>query len=156
MVSGYDQFPWITLCQTKRKAFCIICLFAKSKGLILFSKCSINSTFFSSGFDNWKKGAEKFASHEQSLVHKEAAMKWKTFGCPSVGECLDSVLTHDQNERRLALVKVIDAMKYLLRQGLAIRGHVVEEGNLEQLIQTWAADHHYLRKFVREKSIYHL
>ena len=56
-------------------------------------------------------------------------MKWKTFGCPSVGECLDSVLTRDQKERRLALVKVIDAMKYLLRQGLAIRGHVVEEGN---------------------------
>ena len=69
-------------------------------------------------------------------------MKWKNFGCPSVGECLDSIL--DQKERRLALLKVVDAMKYLLRQGLALRGHVVEEENLEQLIQTWAADHHYI------------
>ena len=98
--------------------------------MIVSSKCSINSTFVSSGFDNWKNGAKKILSHEQSLVHKEAAMKWKNFGCPSVGECLDSVLAHDQKERRLALVKVIDAMKYLLWQGLAFRGHVVEEGIL--------------------------
>ena len=46
-----------------------------------------------------KNGAEKFSSHVQSLAHKEAALKWKTFGCPSIGECLDSALNRDQKER---------------------------------------------------------
>ena len=101
----------------------ILLIFAKSNGLIVFSKCSTNSTSFSSGFDNRKKGAENCSSDEQSLAHKEAVLKWKAFGCPSVGKCLDSVLIRDQKERRLALVRVIDAMKYLLQQGLALRGH---------------------------------
>ena len=39
----------------------------------------------------------------------------------------------------------------LRSQGLALHGQVVER-NLEQLIQTWAADHHYMRSFVKEKK----
>ena len=46
-----------------------------------------------------KKKAEKCSSREQSLAHKEAVLKWKAFGCPSVGECLDSVYNRDQKER---------------------------------------------------------
>ena len=61
------------------------------------------------------------------------------------------------------LIKQLSALKYLLRQGLAIRGHDNKEGNLTQLLklrgeddpqlQMWLSDGRYLSPVIVNEQI---
>ena len=53
----------------------------------------------------------------------------------SVVEQLTAQAQKDQAERRNLLLKQLSSLQYLLRQGLAIRGHKESEGNLIQLLE---------------------
>ena len=44
-----------------------------------------------------------------------------------------------QTQRQMGLLKQLGTMKFLLRQGLSLRGHIEHEGNLPQLLSTWSA-----------------
>ena len=67
----------------------------------------------------------------------------------------------EQERRCQMLIKQPSSLKYLLRQGLAIRGHDDKEGNLSQLLklhgeddpqlQTWLLDGRYLSPVVNEQ-----
>ena len=46
----------------------------------------------------------------------------------------------DQEKHRHLLLKQLDCLQYLTRQGIAIRGHCDEDGNLYQLIKCRADD----------------
>ncbi len=46
----------------------------------------------------------------------------------------------------------IECVKYLLRQGLALRGHVEDEGNLIQLLKLREADVDGLSSWIKEKN----
>ena len=69
-----DQFKWLVLCKTTRKGFCQICRYAIQNQLPTFAKYG-EPAFTTSGFTNWKKGKDKFASHQQSEFHRECHMK---------------------------------------------------------------------------------
>ena len=87
------------------------------------------------GFDNWKKATERFSKHQNSLAHKEAQLKLSSI---SKGEDvkvnLSEALCLQQQERQSALLVLLTSIRYLLRQGLAFRGHDDNEGNLRQLL----------------------
>ena len=76
----------------------------------------------------------------RTLTHLEARLKCKSLHNPSIQEQLSSQGAKVQETRRLGLVKQLEAMKFLLRQGIALRGHSEEEGNLQQLLTTWSKD----------------
>ncbi len=61
-------------------------------------------------------------------------MKLQTHQQPSVATQLSQRLKIDQNHRRGMLLKLLTSVKLLARQGLAIRGHVENEGKLIQLL----------------------
>ena len=46
-------------------------------------------------------------------------------------------------------------LKYLLRQGLPIRGHLEENGNLMQLLQCRSEDDDDLRSWILKKYLFH-
>ena len=51
------------------------------------------------------------------------------------------------------LLKQLESLRYLLRQGLAIRGHSDnEEGNLDQLLKVRANDIPLLANWIHEKK----
>lgn len=61
---------------TKKKVFCVFCRHASKQGWIMFSRTGEQqSAFIEVGFQNWKKGIEKFKAHEGSNVHREAVQK---------------------------------------------------------------------------------
>ena len=95
------------------------------------------SAFISVGFDNWK---ECFREHEHSQVHREACRKFQSLEQPSVAARLSNQLLKDQKYRREMLMKELSSLRYLARQGLAIRGHDEEDGNLRQLLRCCAED----------------
>ena len=46
-------------------------------------------------------------------------------------------------------------MKYLLRQGIALRGHSETEGNLPRLLATWVGDSTAIKDWIKQKYMSH-
>lgn len=62
-------------------------------------------------------------------------MKWEARGQPSLPERFSAEIRHSQEMRRNALLRQLSCLRFLLRQGLAVRGHNNDqEGNLKQLL----------------------
>ena len=122
------------MCSTTRKVFCYECRCISKCELLTFSKNSIPA-FTSNGFNNWKKAIQKFNNHETSHVHCEAHMKMVTLGQLVLPECFSAQICCAQEGRRKALLTRLSCLWYLLRQGLAVRGHNYDsQGNLRQLL----------------------
>ena len=47
---------------------------------------------------------------------------------------------------------LLSAIKFLLQQGIAVRGHTEEEGNLFQLLKMWSIGDSNLKHWLREKK----
>ena len=130
--SWFSKHPWLTLCTTRWKLFCFTCSAAARKKQLVFSK-NVDSAFISSGFCNWRKASEVFIKHELSSAHSEAVLKMTN--TQDVGSQLDHAHKQEQRARREALIKQLSSLLFLLRQGLAIRGHDSDDGNLFQLLK---------------------
>ena len=134
VVNWFKQFPWLTLCLTQKRVFCFYCRDISQHELLTFSK-NFSRAFISDGFINWKKAIKKFSDHESSHNHREAGMKWIAKGQLSLPECFSTELQRSQEMRRNALLQQLSCLRFLLRQGLAVRGHNHDqEGNLKQLL----------------------
>ena len=125
--------------------FCYHCLLAHRKGLTQSNKQ--HDAFVNEGFHNWKRAVERFQIHEAAASHKEAVLKLQSSSMPTVTEQLSAEAMKAKAEHRQM------SLKFLLRQGLSIRGHSDIEGNLVQLLHLrasdcpmlarWLGNHHY-------------
>ena len=127
----YKEFPWIHLCTDRKN--CFHCLSAYNKGLLQPTR-RFEMAVFVEGFQNWKKAVERFHRHEVAECHKESVLKLKGLRQPTVVEQLCNDAAKSRAENRTMLLKVLSSLRFLLRQGLAIRGHKESEGNLLQLL----------------------
>ena len=66
---------------------------------------------------------------------------------PSISMQLSSQVTNLQRVKRSGLLLML---RFLLRQGIAIRGHFEEEGNLRQLLLAWSNNCTDLREWNKE------
>jgi len=144
------SYSWLTLCTARKKVFCFFCKNAKSKGLMT-SSTKAEATFTSVGFNNWKKALQKFQSHSQCDAHHEAVLKYQMLQTTPVSNQLSTQAKKEQSERRQALLKQLHCLRFLLRQGLAIRGHAETEGNLQQLLIMWSTYDTGLKMWMRDK-----
>jgi len=102
--------------------------------MLTFSKRA-EPTFSTSGFKNWRKALNKFDTHQSSEAHREAMLKWElaTKQTP-INVQFESKVSKLQACRRQCLLKQLDPLRYLLRQGMAVRGHAEKDGNLYHLL----------------------
>ena len=149
--SWFKDHRWLSFCVSHSKVFCFYCRTATSRGWLTFSTKAEN-TFTARGFNNWKKAKQKFREHEQSLAHREAMLKYSATQQPSVSAQLNCQVQKDQLQHRQMLLKQLTSLKYLVRQGLAVRGHVEEEGNLHQLLMCRAEDTVGLEKWLSDRT----
>ncbi|XP_078613923.1 zinc finger MYM-type protein 1-like [Branchiostoma floridae x Branchiostoma japonicum] len=147
--SWYTDRGWVTLCTQRRKVFCATCRYATQRKLFALST-KVEPAFVTTGFDNYKKAIDKFDTHAESDAHKEAAMKCSAVSGPSISSHINSQITGQQQLHRDGLLKQLTALRYLLRQGLAVRGHLDKDGNLYHLLQTWAADSDVVRSWLQQ------
>jgi len=96
------------------------------------------TSFVSGGFSNWKNALAKFREHEGSNSHKESAMKLAAKKCVGIDAQLSSQLRNQQAHHRTMLMRLLESIQFLVRQGLPLRGHKEDladlEGNLYQLL----------------------
>ena len=98
----------------KKFAFCGVCTSFRQpndSSLFIFTEIADD-------FKNWKKGKERIEEHERSNNHRNVSNESRG-NHPDVACQIDHHYQEQQQLRRSGLV----AMKTLLRQGLAIRGH---------------------------------
>ena len=75
------------------------------------------------GFDNWKKAFENFNLHAQSDLHKETLLKMEFLNQEGVHVLLHQQIRSEQEVRKKMLIKQLNSLRYLFRQGMTIRGH---------------------------------
>ena len=126
------------MCTSSYKIFCHKCCFAKSQNLISLPKFS-TSPFTQEGFNNWKKALDQFSSHEKSEMHREAEMKLAArHQGVDISSQLSKQLEADKRLNREMLIKVLEYVQFLVKQGLPLRGHNEHadalQGNLYQLL----------------------
>lgn len=144
----FGEYKWLTYCETRHKAFCFPCRSASSRGLINVARNS--HVFVSQGFRNWKKAKKRFREHEQSCIHREACMKLQLSQQPSVATQLSRQVLTEQKHRREMLMKVLTSLRFLVCQGLAIRGHKEEDSNLIHLLKCRSEDVQGLEGWIKE------
>ena len=147
--SWFKSFPWLTLCNTTGKVYCCYCRSMSHAGKLYEVG---EQAFISVGFDNWKKAGEKFGTHDRSRLHHEALMKLTFSQQPDVRTMIDTRSKADQAQRRSMLVKQLSSLRYLLQQGLAIRGHDECDGNLYQLLHLRSEDSQQLASWLQDRS----
>ena len=134
-----------------------------ASGTVLLSKRQEN-VFTQTGFDIWKKASEKFTTHSQSNLHREAMMKWQHIKqAGMIDTIMENACRSEQLYRRQMLIKQMESLQFLLKQGLAIRGHDEVDGNLYQLLllssndcpqlKTWLADKNYFSPDILNEQI---
>ena len=87
-------------CVTRDMAFCHVCRVAVNKALVRMPKKRGHHVFIIDGFLNWKKAKSSFKKHEQSQLHKEAAMKVILLQQPSVATQLSRQIEKDHKHRQ--------------------------------------------------------
>ena len=141
------------LIHSGKKVFCFYCLKCYETGLITFTK-HYETAFIVEGFHNWKKAVERFNRHAISECHREAISKTTSLSRTSIVDQLNEGASKAKCRNRRMFIKVLSSLQYLLRQGLAIRGHKDEESNLYYLLKLrcedyqelsgWLAGHQYM------------
>lgn len=105
--------------------------------------------FTTNGFSNWKKAVTKFKEHEQSLAHKDAITAFKAMNSQSISSQLQRSLDDVQSKHRRSLVHQIKCIRYLLRQGIAVRNDHSGGSNLTEMLRllcsesAWIAEGKY-------------
>ena len=104
---------------------------------------------------NWKDVCVVFAKHKRSSFHKRAVEAVITIPATTrdVADSLSSQAVQTKKEHRPCLLKVMASLRFLARQGLAIRGDSSGErdGNFSQLMVLLQSSDGTLKGFLAKK-----
>ncbi|GBN32996.1 Zinc finger MYM-type protein 1 [Araneus ventricosus] len=154
----FDQFPWLEYYEEVNIAFCFPCRMFKNEVL----GCS-EKAYTEIGFQNWKKGIEKFKSHESSEAHKSSTERLRAYESSlrkgSVTVQLISQRASEMEENKKYLESICETLLFCARQGIALRGHDEKEdssnrGTFLELLNLRSKDNALIKKFFIEKEKY--
>uniref|UniRef100_A0A3B5QLP4 TTF-type domain-containing protein n=1 Tax=Xiphophorus maculatus TaxID=8083 RepID=A0A3B5QLP4_XIPMA len=129
----FSLFPWLHYSPTMQKVLCFECVKAFSIKMTSLEK-KHDPAFCLNGFGNWKNASESFTHHQNSRAHHHAVTVNAMEQTP-VHTQLASALAKTQQDARHCLVEIMECVRYLARQGIAMRGHASNEGNLFHLVK---------------------
>ena len=155
-VCWFDKWEWLHWDEASERAFCFTCVSAfKQKKL---RSGAADAAFITKGYQNWKDATSSFRNHESSACHKEAVEKMVTIPATNrdVGECLSTSFALERKCNQACFLKLISSIRFLARQGLALRGDGSGEpdSNFLQLLKL-SADYEQdgkLNEWMKRKS----
>lgn len=148
----FTEHSWIEIDENE-KARCAMCVKATTMGLFP-SGFSTQPAFTADGFGNWKKGANRLEVHEKSEQHLIAFKKLANLESksPNITEQLSYQLKQNQEAARKCLSAMFSSIKYLTKQGIAIRGHDDDGGNYIELLKLRQNDIKELETWLNRKK----
>ena len=110
--------------------------------------------FLSTGFSNWKKALDIFEDHQKSKLHVAAlSLEFVVPKCGNVRDTTNENLKIKIAENRKCLLKIIETVQFLGRQGLALRGKENDENsNFWQLVKLRTKDFPKMKQWLEKKT----
>ena len=146
-----QEYQWLYYSSGLKKVLCFYCSKASTLGLIDLARCK-DPAFILNGFDNWKKAHEKFRSHQMSRTHQLAINQISAIKRPAVNVQMNTHKLKEQEISRISFLKLFTSMRYLLRQGSAIRGNDETSGNYFQLMKLRSEDDPDLEVYLKRTA----
>ena len=147
--SWYTSYPWL---HYEPNVYGILCFYCASAGVLNVAK-NIEPAFTSTGFRNWKRAIQAFQQHESSHAHKASVTQHIHEKKPVVAQ-LSAQFLKEQEKARNCLSVFFKCIHYLARQGLALRGHDSDEGNLKQLLTIVGKSDEVLKSWFQKHQDY--
>lgn len=114
--------------------FCHYCRTQEEKGN-LRDQGKKDMAYISKGFSSWKKAPKCFSEHQSTTCHRTAASYCLVVPeCKNVDEMIDKNTVKIKEAKRKYLLDVINCLRYLSRQGIALQGND-ENDNFTQLLR---------------------
>jgi hypothetical protein len=155
--SWYTKFPWVEYSAITDKAFCFFCRH--------FASNNLKERAFCEGFSDWKHvyGSDRsaFIKHEMSESHRLAVAAHAEYilrgDDNTVKELVNSQHSTLVEENRSYLKKIVAAILFLGRQGLALRGNQesadsLNRGNFLELINYTAGCNEQFRSQMSQRN----
>lgn len=136
---NYEKYTWLEYSTNENKVYCFVCrIFGKEMR-------DQNEKFTTTGYNNWKKLSEALQKHEKSTVHIQSKQMHYMY-LHQQSNVHEQVVTQHEKEveqNKEHLLKIIDIILYLVRQGLPLRGHRENEesknkGNFLEMVQLFS------------------
>jgi hypothetical protein len=122
---------WLSYSVSTNAAFCLTCM--------LFGGPSASQTWSRHGWNDWNNGIRTIDQHENSKEHKAseiARYQWL------MGKSMSRIISVSNNvvtaENRSVVACVIDCIRYLAQEMMALRGHDAGTGKLLNLFRLLA------------------
>lgn len=147
----FNKWSWLHWDVRIERAYCHVCItaFVQKK----LTAANADPAFITRGYVNWKNATAAFKAHEISSCHKEAVAKLITLPASTrdVGESLSAVVATQKSLNRACFMKVLSSIRYLARQGLALRGDD-DSDNFTQMLKLCSEDNPVLLEWLNKKT----
>lgn len=148
----FKTWKWLHYIEDKDVVFCFHCALAHKKQMLKTS--NPDASFIQIGFSNWKDATIRFSKHEQSTCHKSAmqTMVFLPKTTKDVGEQLNFATIKEKENNRQLLMKIIENIQFLARQGLPLRGDGDDtSSNFYQLMKLRGNDDDRIKEWMNKK-----
>ena len=137
----FDRYDWLHYDAAADAVFCHTCISAEFENKFLAST-KRDPAFISKGFTYWKDATSAFNKHLASGCHHEAVASLRVREeFRDIGEMISTQQEQEKAVNRAMLLRVLQNLRFLARQGLAVRGHFDgEDSNFMQLLHLRAFD----------------
>ena len=127
-----------------------MCFLREKSNLALLSKK--DHAFLSTGCLNWNKTLEKLRKRKSSHCHLEASTILVIRGThEGIGEMFSDTLSQKEFENRQILLKILENVRFLCRQGLPLRRNK-KESNFDQLLLRSSKIDRRITEWLKKKS----
>ena len=151
----FDEFKWLEYSMHTGAAYCFVCYLFKDS-----SKYPGGDAFVNEGFRNWNMKC-RIRRHVGAInsAHNEAEEKYNLFMKPRTSIC-ESIGSNSADFKAKYLARLtwsLKCIRYLLRQGLAFRGHNEgkdsnNQGNFRELLAWLAGNFEEVNMVVLENA----
>ena len=147
----FSRFNWLHYDATNDSVRCFTCCKAVKDGRAVINGLT-EQAFLVKGFTNWKDGTRCFSRHETCDFHKVCTAALAS--TVDVGDMLSRQAATEKQASREYLLKLISSVRFLARQGLALRGDADEvDSNLHQLLLLRGEDYSPMSKFLEKQQL---
>lgn len=149
----FEKYPWLDYSMEKDSVTCFVCRKQNAQKNLISEHCK-ELAFLETGFRNWKNALSKFEKHQVSKCHIAA-----TSNEIVIPQCGNVIAMINENERanmemnRRCFLEILDAIQYLARQGLPLRGDDDEESNLIQFLKKRSKSFPELKDWLARKQV---
>ena len=146
----FSEYKWLDYDEVRD---CVTCFVCKKHSEKLKAK-KTKDAFLSTGFSNWKKSLDRLKDYQKSKLHVAAlSLEFVAPKCGNVRQMTNENLKIKMAENRKCLLKIIETLQFLGRQGPALRGKENDENsNFWQLLKVRAKDFPRMKQWLEKKT----